>query len=213
MLLCGLAALAIAEWTGPFSPLFVAPAVIALLLIVAMQFLVSAGNALRKGASSARTLGGEVERQLRGLKREGNLVRVPDDFVPSYRSCVELLARDAAQGGLLPVVLSVALPLLVSFAGTGTENSPGLRATLLAMYLSVAAATGLAVLHAGHAAPLASSLANRHRMGRLPAGTEVEVRPSSFELVDFLRRSTAISVPLLTKATTLVALAFAAMLT
>jgi K(+)-stimulated pyrophosphate-energized sodium pump len=215
MLLCGLAAFVVLSWSAPpsASPQVLVTGLVAVTLLTALPALVFLGDNLRNSALSALTQTGEVERQLRGLRRDGNCTHVPDDFVPSYRSCVELLARDAAQGGLLPVTLTVTLPLLVALAGTRTENSPGSQATLLAMYLSVAAATGLVVMHAGHAAPLASSLAIRYRMGRLPARTESEARPGSFELVDFLRRSITVSVPLLTKATTLVALAVAAMLT
>ncbi|MGC4065361.1 MAG: sodium/proton-translocating pyrophosphatase [Polyangiaceae bacterium] len=182
------------------------------LLLVAVLTFTAIGHALVSGSVNARAQSFEVERQLRGLPREGLHVHVPEDFVPSYRSAVELLARNASRGGLITTVLTVALPLLVALAGRGTENTPGSPATLLAMYISVAAAVGLAALHLGQAAPLASSLANRHRVGRLPAGTELEANASQPGLVDFLRRSTAFSIPLLTKATTLVALAFAAML-
>jgi Na+/H+-translocating membrane pyrophosphatase len=212
IMLCALAALVIISWSGASSRGVLVPEMVAIALLAVLPVMVLIGDSVRNGARSALTQAGEVERQLRGLRRDGKLAQVPEDFVPSYRSCVELLARDASRGGLLSISLTVILPLLTALTGVRTENSPGSAATLLAMYLSVAAATGLAVMHAGHAAPLASSLANRYQMGRLPAKAESEARPSSFELVDFLRRSVAVSVPLLTKATTLVALAVAAML-
>lgn len=213
VLLCGLAALVVTAWSGNVTTPHLIPGVAALALAAALPTLVALGEALRNGAKGAVTQIGEVERQLRGLRREAHRTEVPEEFVPSYRSCVELMARDASRGGLLAITVTVLLPLLAALTGTGTENSSGSRATLLAMYLSVAAATGLVVIHAGHAAPLASSLANRNPSGRLLVRTDSEARASSFELVDFLRRSIAVSVPLLIKAATLVALAVAAMLT
>jgi Na+/H+-translocating membrane pyrophosphatase len=211
-LLCALVAFVIASRSAPTPAGFAVSGAFGALLLVSVLTFTAIGHTLSSGGVNARAQSFEVERQLRGLPREGLLVRVPEDFVPSYRSAVELLARNAARGGLLTTVLTVALPLLAAWAGKGTENTPGSPATLLAMYVSVAAAIGLAALHLGQAAPLASSLANRHRLGRLPAGSELEVNKSQPGLVEFLRRSTAFSVPLLTKATTLVALAFAAML-
>jgi hypothetical protein len=58
---------------------------------------------------------------------------------------------------------------------------------------------------------LASSLARRNQLNRAPVEAESESDP--FELVGFVQRTVAVSIPLLIKATTLVALAFAAILT
>jgi hypothetical protein len=211
ILLCGLTALVITSWTSPMPSLSPFPGLTAVALLAAFPVTFLLADSLRSGARSARTQTGEVERQLRGLRRVGDFAVVPEDFVPSYRSCVELLARDAAPGGHLSIALTVLLPALIAFAGARTENSPGSQATLLAMYVSVAAATGLTVMHVGHAVPLASS-PNCYRSGRLPARSEPETRLQTVELIEFLRRSVAVSVPLLTKAITLVALAIAAVL-
>jgi Na+/H+-translocating membrane pyrophosphatase len=213
ILLCCLAAYALLSWSQNASPPLWVPGITAIVFAVALTTLVTLGDTLRHGAKSALTQVSEVERQLRGLRHQGQFTQVPDEFVPSYRSCVELVARDASRGGLLALTCTVLPPILTALVGTRSENSSGPQATLLAMYLSVAAATGLVVMHAGHAAPLASLLVNRHRKGRLLVGTDSEARSGSLELLDFLRRSIAVSVPLLTKATTLVALAIAAMLT
>jgi hypothetical protein len=213
ILLCCLAAYVLLSWSENASPSLWVPGITAIVFAVAVTTLVTFGDTLRHGAKSALTQVSEVERQLRGLRHQGQFTQVPEEFVPSYRSCVELVARDASRGGLLALTCTVLPPILTALVGARSENSSGSQATLLAMYLSVAAATGLVVMHAGHAAPLASLLANRHQKGRLLVGTDSEARSGSLELLDFLRRSIAVSVPLLTKATTLVALAIAAMLT
>jgi hypothetical protein len=192
------------------------PSVVALLGIsiwVLLPGLLATIGSFRTSARTARTQLNEIDRQLRGMRRDGPQIQVPEDFVPSYRSCIELLARDSAQGALGFAVAAIALPALSSRLGTASENTTGSAVLSLAFYTAIAATAGLAAMHVGHAASAVSSLANR---GNAPA------RPSAFppaaadseplRLVEFLGHSLGVSTPLLTKAVALAALAYSALL-
>lgn len=207
--LCALAAVFIG-WTSPQPSAFLVPALVAISLLALLPCLLALATGLQRGAHSAQVQFVEISRQMRVLPKKGSTVQVPADFVPSYRSCVELMARDAGNGGLVPVALAVTLPIVVALAVARTADSPGPQATLLAMYLSVTVATGLVIVHAGQAAASASSLAGRNHLGGAPVGADSESDP--FELVTFVQRTLAVSVPLLVKATTFVALAISAIL-
>jgi Na+/H+-translocating membrane pyrophosphatase len=51
------------------------------------------GSSTRAGVRGAREVAFEVERQLRGFPREQGMLKIPSDFSPSYKSCVDLSAR------------------------------------------------------------------------------------------------------------------------
>jgi len=182
-------------------------------LWVFLPGLLATSAALKSAAKAARTHVAELDRQLRGMRRNGNQTVVPDDFVPSYRSSVELLARDSAHGRMAFAVLALALPLLIACLGAAVENTPGLAALGLASYAAIAAAAGLIAAHVGQAVAVASSLV--HRAGPpswLSASSPVVSVSEPMRLVEFLGQSLGVSVPLLTKAVALATLAFSAML-
>ncbi|HEY5960460.1 MAG TPA: hypothetical protein VIV60_28095, partial [Polyangiaceae bacterium] len=168
----------------------------------------------RAGAKTARTQANEIDRQLRGMRREGAQIVVPEDFVPSYRSCVELLARDSVQGSLLFVVAALALPVILARLTASPENIPGSTAVSLAFYTSLAAAVGLFASTIGYGASVTSNSVGRSVLTRPFGSGSGSTCPSteSQRLVDFLRLSLGVTAPLLTKAVALATLAFSAML-
>lgn len=213
-LLCALAAIVCQVSHGRTVP--TGPPTVMLLGLTVWVFLpglLATIASLRIGSRTARTQVHEVDRQLRGMRRDGAQVLVPEDFVPSYRSCVELLARDSANGRLVFAVLGLALPLLVVLLGSMAENTPGLAALGLASYAAIAAAAGLFAAHIGHAAAVASSLANRGGAPSWLSASPPAVSVSEpLRLVEYLGQSLGVSAPLLTKAVALATLAFSALL-
>jgi len=212
ILLCVVGTFALVPWDSSTYVRLLLPSMLAVLVAATLPGLVAIGESIRVSKQTSRTQVGEVERQLRGLLREGFTTKLPEDFIPSYRSSVELLARDATCGGVLAPVLTVALPLLMLAVSISTAKSAGPNMPLLAMYVLVAAAAGLVATHAGHAASLPNSFTSRHRVTHTPAAVVPDARFHSLALIDFLRRSIAVSVPLLTKTSIFVALAAAATL-
>jgi K(+)-stimulated pyrophosphate-energized sodium pump len=165
------------------------------------------------GAKTARTQANEIDRQLRGMRRDGSRVLVPEDFVPSYRSCVELLARDSVQGNLLFVTAALALPAVLARLTASPENIAGSTAVSLAFYASLAAAVGLFASTIGYGASVVSNSAGRTGVSARPPGSATgNAATETQRLVDFLRLSLGVSAPLLTKAVALATLAFSAML-
>lgn len=214
VLTCGLAAV-VCQLTHLRAPTSSTP--VLLLAGIGLFLVIPSGLALfeclRASAKATRTQTNEVDRQLRGMRRELARVIVPEDFVPSYRSCVELLARDSAQGGLVFAVAVVVFPALAAYLGRIPENSAGSTSLTLASYGAIAAAVGLFATQLGHAASAANFLAPRSSV--LARG--VSVSPSvpvseSLRMIEFLGHSMSVSVPLLTKAVALVTLMFSASL-
>ncbi len=106
-----------------------------------------ASGGLRHGARALRSVTGELERQLRPFARERDRWVVPTDFVPSYRSCVDVIGK-AALSRLLPtVVLCLAGPtsLALGLQFLYREADPTAGVHGLAMFTAVAAVVGLVV--------------------------------------------------------------------
>jgi Na+/H+-translocating membrane pyrophosphatase len=119
------------------------------------------GQVLRLVTTAVRDVAKEIERQLRRFPRERGIPAIPEDFAPSYRTCIDLATRRALSKWLLPVAAIATVPAGVAFASAfvgGTDPSVG--AETLVSFLTAAAATGLgaalivdsagALLVAGH---------------------------------------------------------------
>lgn len=184
---------------------------LSLSLWVFLPGALGAVEAFRTSSKAAKTQLNEVDRQLRGMRRDGTRVIVPEDFVPSYRSCVELLSRDSAHGGLFFALAALAFPAFTAYLSHLPEKSASSSSVSLASYASIAAAVGLFAMHVGHAASAANLSAPR---GSLPPRTGPSSVPvsDSLRMIEFLGHSLGVSVPLLTKAAALVTLAFSASL-
>jgi K(+)-stimulated pyrophosphate-energized sodium pump len=106
--------------------------------------LAYAGSAARAAARAARGVALEVERQLRGFAREHGLAQVPADYTPSYRACIDVTARAALERLLMPVIVTLLLPVLLGFAlhVTYRNTEPGLVTQGLTAFVIVASVTG-----------------------------------------------------------------------
>lgn len=213
-LVCGLAAV-ICQATHLGAPPSHTSAVLLLCvgLLVVIPSALAVFECLRASTKATRTQLNEIDRQLRGMRRTSGIIVIPEDFVPSYRSCVELLARDSAQGGLLFALATVAFPALVAYLGWIPENSAGSASLTLASYAAIAAAIGLFATHVGHAATAVNMLAPGGSWLPRAALASPAVRVSeSLRMIEFLGHSISVSVPLLSKAVALVTLMIAASL-
>ncbi|MGE5787202.1 MAG: hypothetical protein ACM3ZE_21590, partial [Myxococcales bacterium] len=212
MLLCCLAAVVSSPARANASP--ESPSIMTLLSVCVWVLLPAAlclVESFKTSSRAARTQLNEVDRQLRGMRRDGPKVIVPEDFVPSYRSCVELLARDSAHGGLFFALATLAFPAFAAYLGHVPEKSASSMPLTLASYASIAAAVGLFAVHVGHAASAANLSAPRGSPPPRSGPSSVPVS-ESLRMIEFLGHSLSVSVPLLTKAVALVTLAFSASL-
>jgi hypothetical protein len=212
-LLCGLTAFVV-QLSRPDSPglNLSTLSLLAIVMWVLLPWLLTTTAAFKQSVRSTRTQINEVERQLRGMRCEGARIQVPDDFVPSYRSCMELLARDSAQGRLTFAVFALAAPAFCAIIGGSSENTPGSAALALASYAAIAAAAGLCAMHLGHAASVASSLACRGSAQVRLSASHLAASSDPLRLIEFVGHSLGVSVPLLIKAVAFVTLALAALL-
>ena len=111
---------------------------------VAMAY---AGDTLRHSVAASRSVTLEVERQLRAFPRERGRVRLPDDFSPSYKACLDLSLRGSFRR-VLPTVLGlVAMPmaLFAVLRLSLPQTQLGLAGQSLVGLVLVAAVSGLAV--------------------------------------------------------------------
>jgi len=113
-----------------------AASAIALLLPFAMR--------LRLSARASHALASEVRRQFNGAKREPGDARVPGNFTPSYRNCVDIAARESTRGLFVSAAVTSAPGLILGLALVWLTKNPGLVGQALALYLGQAAVAALA---------------------------------------------------------------------
>ncbi|MEB2311621.1 MAG: sodium/proton-translocating pyrophosphatase [Sorangiineae bacterium] len=146
LLVAGALALGLVEQTRGFASV-AAPALAWSAALGAAVVLAYAGSAARAAMRGARAVALEVERQLRGFPREHGIARVPREYTPSYRTCIELTTRTALEGVLPPVSLAALVPALVAGALVLATRSAhdGVAASSLTAFAVTSTITGLAV--------------------------------------------------------------------
>jgi K(+)-stimulated pyrophosphate-energized sodium pump len=148
--------------------------------------LAYAGNAVASASRGARSIALEVERQLASFTRHPGLSTIPEDFVPSYRACIELVSRISLNRVLVPVAGALLLPALLGIALRLMYRSfdPGLWAEGLMSFVVVAAVTGLGAALAVDAAR--ATLGAARRAGRPRSNTDFGAsvpRAAAFDLI------------------------------
>lgn len=172
--------------------------------------LAYAGSAARAGTRGARGVAQEVERQLRGFPRDKGRPRIPADFTPSYRTCVELTARAALRELVLPVGLALGAPVVLGVALSVLFRSvdravPG---QALAAFVLVAGLTGMATALAVDSTKCALGAARRAaRRNAVSGGFESALAGDA--VADVLGNSAGPAAQLLIKAIAIAALVVA----
>jgi K(+)-stimulated pyrophosphate-energized sodium pump len=169
--------------------------------------LAYAGASARAAAHGAERVALEVGRQLNARQTIAP-APVPDDFSPSYKSCVDLAAR-LSQGRVLPQALSaLALPVLLAVGvRLFTRTQPiALVIDALVGFVAAASFTGFAAaltLDAAHAA-----VANR-RLKRGADGSSVPIAAAGEALTTVLGHAASPAAQALVLATACIALSIA----
>ena len=135
-------------WSGALGAVFV---------------LAYAGHATSSAGHGARSIALEVERQLEAFPVEGGTRAIPPDYIPHYRSCIDLVSRIALHRVLVPVAIALLLPALLGIALRLMYRSfdPGLWAEGLMSFVVVASVTGLGAALAVDAARTTLGAARR----------------------------------------------------
>jgi len=172
--------------------------------------LALAGSAARAGSRGARSVALEVDRQLRGFPREKGRPSIPQDFTPSYRTCVELTARAALTRLFVPVVLSLAIPLTLALVlkllYRGSDSQ--LPAEALGAFVVVAAVGGLGMTLAMDSARATLTAARRAlRRGGAAGGFSSALGTDA--VADVMGNAAGPAAQVLVKAVAVVALAVA----
>lgn len=128
------------------------PVVLCSGVLGAALVLAYAGASARSALSGAHGLYVEIERQIRGIPQNSGLSRIPEDFSPSYKVCVDAAERLARRRLLTHVVgafgAPVAFVLGIRLLG-GTEAAEGLAGFVVAAgFTGFAAALTLDAAHA-----------------------------------------------------------------
>jgi K(+)-stimulated pyrophosphate-energized sodium pump len=169
-----------------------------------------AGSALGSAARGARAVALEVERQLRGLPRDRGVIKFPEGYTPSYRTCIEASTRAGLDRLLLPAAATLLLPAVL---GAGLRllyhsGDPGLPSEGLASFVVVASVTGLTAalaVDAARATLCAARRANRPRVAS--AGFAASLGGDA--VADLVGNSAGAAAHLLVKATAVSALTVA----
>jgi Na+/H+-translocating membrane pyrophosphatase len=121
------------------------PAVAYAGVLGAVLVVVYAATVLKSATRSARTMAVEVERQLGGFPRERGRILIPEDYVPSYRTLIEMAGKGALEPSLLLPVAGVLLTPLALALSLAQVVSPATVVAALAAFALAAVATGLVV--------------------------------------------------------------------
>src|SRR5690606_21268999 len=147
-------------------------------LLGAVLVLVYMGGVLDSASRSMRGVVGEVERQLRGFAKERGKFQIPVDYIPSYRACIEIVAKSALGTPLLPVLAAILLPVALGPI-LSSASPPAIVRVALASFVLTGAATGLTVALAADA--LKSCLGSVREQARSkPGGAEVALHAGGF---------------------------------
>ncbi len=146
--------------------------------------LLYAGGVLQAASHSVRSVVTEVERQLRGFPKERGRLQIPPDYIPSYRACIEIVARSALSRPLIPVIVAVTLPVTL---GPGlillTVGTPSLVRAAMASFVLAGTVTGLTAAFAAETIRGCLGSVRRQARGR-PAGADSALQANGFaELV------------------------------
>jgi K(+)-stimulated pyrophosphate-energized sodium pump len=156
------------------------PAITYAALLGAVLVLVYAGGVLGAASRSMRGVVAEVQRQLRGFPKERGKSQVPTDYIPSYRACIEIVAKSALSRHLVPVLLAVLLPLLLGPLISGaTAASPATVRAALATFVLASAVTGLTASFAAEAVRTCVGSIRRQARGK-PGGAEAGIHAHGF---------------------------------
>jgi len=140
-------------------------------LLGAVLVLGYAGGVLHAASRSLKSVVSEVERQLRAFPKERGKFQIPSDYIPSYRACIEIVARGALTRPIGPVLTAVLFPLVLGpLLVASNASTPVTVRAALASFVLVGAVTGLCVAFA--AETLRGCLAYLRRQVRSKPGTD-----------------------------------------
>jgi hypothetical protein len=107
----------------------------AALAVCSIAFLLPMAVGLGISSRASRALVNEVRRQMGGFPKDAGVVRIPAEFTPSYRTCVEVAARESTKQLSFTTAAVVAPALTLGLVLVWLTKSPGLVGQALAMYL------------------------------------------------------------------------------
>ncbi|HEU5074578.1 MAG TPA: sodium/proton-translocating pyrophosphatase [Polyangiaceae bacterium] len=140
-------------------------------LLGAVLVLAYAGGVLHAASRSLKSVVSEVERQLRAFPKDRGKFQIPSDYIPSYRACIEIVARGALARPIGPVLTAVLFPIVLGpLLVASTTSTPITVRAALASFVLVGAITGLCV--AFFAETLRGCLGYLRRQVRSKPGTD-----------------------------------------
>lgn len=180
------------------------PEVLSTVYLSPLALLVPLAVILQASLRASRAIANEVRRQISGFPQEAGVIRVPADFTPSYRNCVDIASRESTRNNGLPSVAFVAIPLAlgsVLFFGK-VDSGPAGRA--LALYLGMIAVT---VSATGFILEAASDFAHK-ALSRTPRATNFQQSIAVGDVINHLAVHATPAIRLLAKAAVIVALIY-----
>jgi Na+/H+-translocating membrane pyrophosphatase len=176
--------------------------------------LAYSGGVARSATRVAREIAAEVERQLRGFPREHGVAKVPSDYTPSYKTCIDLAASASLKKLLAPALQSLLAPFALGFALKVLYRStePRLAISSLMWFVAASSITALGATLSVDATRTALGLVRRANRSREAAGG-FGASISADALGDVFGNSAGPAAQLLVKATAGAALVLAPFLT
>ena len=177
---------------------------ISTLYLCPLALLVPLALILQASLRSSKAISNEVRRQLSGFPQEAGVFRVPSDFTPSYRNCVDIASRESTRNLGIPSVALVAIPLAAGAIVCWWLRDTEPTGQALALYVGVVAVTVSVV---GFILEAANDFANKAGTRTL-RGINSQQSMTVGDAVHHLAIHAPPTIRLLAKATAIVALTY-----
>lgn len=139
-----LAAFAIGTFVKDSSPRIFGAETLSVVSMCPIAFVVPLAFGLQASTRACKAIASEIRRQLGGFPKESGITRLPLEFTPSYRSCVDIAAREATRQLSFPTAIIFVPSLALGLALCWLSKSPGLVGQALALYLGLVAIAAFA---------------------------------------------------------------------
>ena len=157
---------------------------------------------LRSSLQAAKATANEVHRQIAGFTQEAGLFRVPANFTPSYRSCVEVASRESNRRLFGPSLAFASIPIAYYVLLHCTTRDPNLFGQGIALYLGLIAISACVI---GFALEIADGFTSAARTRTLRGGL-LQQHLAIDSVLHHLALHATTSIRTVAKATALIAL-------
>ncbi len=198
------ASLILGSWSKSGQSMTFGNEALAAIVTCTIALLLPFALRLRTSSRASHAVAAEVRRQLNGVRQDTDGSALPGNFTPSYRSCVDIAARESTRQLFVSAAVTSAPGLTLGLGLVWLTKSPGLVGQALAMYLGQAA---IAALVAGVVLEIAIEFASASRIRTSRSATLPDIATGNCA-IQYLAICSSSAASILAKTSVLAAITF-----